>query len=48
MNTDEPTDPARPTARTRPPDPRPGSANGALLGHLILHSAFHRPRRPPR
>ncbi|WP_267470276.1 hypothetical protein [Nocardia beijingensis] len=44
MNSDKPNDQACPTARTTPPDPRPGASTGALLGHLILHSAFHRPR----
>ncbi|WP_281032642.1 hypothetical protein [Nocardia araoensis] len=44
MKRDEPTEQRPPAARTTPPDPRPGATNGALLGHLILHSAFHRPR----
>ncbi|MBF6337408.1 hypothetical protein IU450_16100 [Nocardia abscessus] len=46
MNPGEPTDQAPPDTRTTPPDPRPRPAttHGALLGHLILHSAFHRPR----
>ncbi|MCC3326864.1 hypothetical protein [Nocardia abscessus] len=46
MNPGEPTDQAPPAERTAPPDPRPRPAatHGSLLGHLILHSAFHRPR----
>ncbi|WP_280493119.1 hypothetical protein [Nocardia asiatica] len=46
MNPDEPTSQAPATPRTTPPAPRPRpvAAHGTLLGHLILHSAFHRPR----
>ncbi|MGW4088717.1 hypothetical protein [Nocardia sp. NPDC004750] len=44
MKRDEPADQTPPTTRTTPPDPRPGTTNGVLLGRVILYSAFHRPR----
>lgn len=43
MKPDDAADPTPPTAPATPPEPRPVT-NGTLLGHLILHSAFHRPR----
>ncbi|MEU2013459.1 hypothetical protein ACWEQA_30795 [Nocardia sp. NPDC004085] len=44
MKPDQPADQTPPTARTTPPEPRPCATPGTLLGHLILQSAFHRPR----
>ncbi|MBF6167315.1 hypothetical protein IU486_21535 [Streptomyces gardneri] len=46
MNSDEPDDRAPSPAGITPPDPRPHrvTTHGTLLGHLILHSTFQRPR----
>ncbi|MGK8520490.1 hypothetical protein ACRS6B_02505 [Nocardia asteroides] len=46
MKSDEPDDRDPPASRPAPPDPRPPRATptGALLGHLILRSAYRRHR----